>query len=34
MLECHHVPMFAPLDELCEVSHNSVWFEGLTSRGR
>ena len=24
-------PTFAPLDELCEISHNSSWFEGLTS---
>jgi phage-related protein len=28
------MPMFAPLDELCEISNNSSWFEGLTSRGR
>ena len=27
-----NVPMFVSLDGICEISHNSPWFEGLTSR--
>ena len=33
-LPTKYAPTFAPLDGLCEISHNSTWFEGLTSRGR
>src|SRR6266851_4095363 len=32
--EVTQFPALEPLDELCEISHNTSWFEGLTSRGR